>query len=74
MLGKSDIRLRATKRAIQFIATQGFDPQFGARPIKRVIQKMLINELSKMILEGTVNKEKEIVVDEKGGKLLFSNT
>jgi ATP-dependent Clp protease ATP-binding subunit ClpB len=73
MLSKSDIRLRATKRAIQFIATQGFDPQFGARPIKRVIQKMLINELSKMILEGTVNKEKEIVVDEKGGKLLFSN-
>jgi len=74
MLGKSDIRLMATKRAIQFIATQGFDPQFGARPIKRVIQKMLINELSKMLLEGTVNKEKEIVVDEKGGKLLFSNT
>ena len=74
MLGKSDIRLRATKKAIQFIATQGFDPQFGARPIKRVIQKMLINELSKMILEGTVNKEKEIVVDEKGGKLLFSNS
>ncbi|MDP3397339.1 MAG: ATP-dependent chaperone ClpB [Methanoregula sp.] len=74
MLGKSDIRLRATKRAIQFIATQGFDPQFGARPIKRVIQKMLINELSKMILEGTINKDNEIVVDEKGGKLTFGNT
>ena len=74
MLAKSDIRLRATKRAIQFIATQGFDPQFGARPIKRVIQKMLINELSKMILEGTINKEKEIVVDEKGGKLTFGNS
>ena len=73
VLGKSDIRLRATKKAIQFIATQGFDPQFGARPIKRVIQKMLINELSKMILEGTINKEKEIVVDEKGGRLTFSN-
>jgi ATP-dependent Clp protease ATP-binding subunit ClpB len=74
MLGKTDIRLRATKKAIEFIATQGFDPQFGARPIKRVIQKMLLNELSKMILEGTVNKEKEIVIDEKGGKLTFSNT
>jgi ATP-dependent Clp protease ATP-binding subunit ClpB len=73
MLKKSDIRLRATKKAIQFIATQGFDPQFGARPIKRVIQKMLLNELSKMILEGTVNKEMEIVVDEKGGKLTFTN-
>ena len=73
MLGKNDIRLRATKKAIQFIATLGFDPQFGARPIKRVIQKNLLNELSKMILEGSVNKEKEIVVDEKGGKLTFLN-
>jgi len=73
MLKKSDIRLRATKKAIQFIATLGFDPQFGARPIKRVIQKNLLNELSKMILEGTVNKEKEILVDEKGAKLIFSN-
>jgi ATP-dependent Clp protease ATP-binding subunit ClpB len=73
-LGKSDIRLRATKKAIQFIATQGFDPQFGARPIKRVIQKNLLNELSKMILEGNVNKEKEIVVDEKEGKLTFRNS
>jgi len=74
MLGKSDIRLKATKKAVQFIATQGFDPQFGARPIKRVIQKNLLNELSKMILEGIVNKDKEIVVDEKEGKLMFRNT
>ena len=74
MLGKNEIRLKATKKAIQFIATLGFDPQFGARPIKRVIQKNLLNELSKMILEGTVNKEKEIVVDEKEGKLIFRNT
>jgi ATP-dependent Clp protease ATP-binding subunit ClpB len=74
MLGKNDIRLRATKQAVQFIATRGFDPQFGARPIKRVIQKNLLNELSKMILEGKVNKEKEIVVDEKEGKLIFRNS
>ncbi|MDD1693855.1 MAG: ATP-dependent chaperone ClpB [Methanoregula sp.] len=74
MLAKSDIRIRATKKAVQFIATQGFDPQFGARPIKRVIQKNLLNELSKMILEGTVKKENEIVVDEKDGKLVFGNT
>jgi ATP-dependent Clp protease ATP-binding subunit ClpB len=73
MLGKNDIRLRATEKAIRFIATQGFDPQFGARPIKRLIQKTLLNELSKMILEGNVNKDKEIVVDEKGGKLIFMN-
>jgi ATP-dependent Clp protease ATP-binding subunit ClpB len=74
MLMKSDIRFKATKKAVQIIATQGFDPQFGARPIKRVIQRNLLNELSKMILEGTVNKDKEIVVDEKEGKLTFRNT
>ena len=74
MLGKNDIRLMATKKAIKFIATQGFDPQFGARPIKRVIQRNVLNELSKMILEGNVKKENEIVVDEKDGKLVFRNT
>ena len=74
MLGKNDIRLRTTDKAIRFIATLGFDPQFGARPIKRVIQRNLLNELSKMILEGTVNKDKEIVVDGKEGKLVFRNT
>jgi ATP-dependent Clp protease ATP-binding subunit ClpB len=74
MLAKSDIRIRATKKAIRFIATLGFDPQFGARPIKRVIQKNVLNELSKMILEGTVNKDKEIVVDENDGKLVFGNS
>ncbi len=73
MLEKNDIRLTATKKAIRFIAAQGFDPQFGARPIKRVIQKNVLNELSKMILEGNVNKDKEIVVDEKDGKLVFRN-
>jgi ATP-dependent Clp protease ATP-binding subunit ClpB len=73
MLEKNDIRFRATTKAVQLIAAMGFDPQFGARPIKRVLQKNLVNELSKMILEGNVNKEKEIVVDEKDGKLVFSN-
>ena len=74
ILEKSDIRLKATKKAIQFIATQGFDPQFGARSIKCVIQKILLNELSKTILEGTINKDKEIVVDEVEGKMIFTNT
>jgi ATP-dependent Clp protease ATP-binding subunit ClpB len=73
MLEKNEIRLRATGDAIRLIATLGFDPQFGARPIKRVIQKNLLNELSKMILEGTVNKDREIVVDGKEGMLVFVN-
>ncbi len=73
MLLKNEVRFTATENAVRFIAKLGFDPQFGARPIKRVIQKYLLNELSKMILEGRVRKEEEIVVDEKDGELKFSN-
>jgi ATP-dependent Clp protease ATP-binding subunit ClpB len=73
MLEKSSIKLTITKKAVDFIAIIGFDPQFGARPIKRVIQKNLLNELSKMILEEKVDKNSVIVVDEKNGKLVFSN-
>ena len=74
MLSKNDVHIEATKKAIGFIAENGFDPQFGARPIKRLIQKSLLNELSKMILEAKVHKDKKIVVDEKEGKLVFRNT
>jgi len=73
MLEKSSVKLTITKKAVDFISIVGFDPQFGARPIKRVIQKNLLNELSKMILEEKVDKNSEIVVDEKKGKLVFSN-
>ena len=73
MLENSDIKLTATKKAVDYIAKIGFDPQFGARPIKRVIQKHIENELSKMILEEKVNKNAVIVVDEKNGKLVFTN-
>ncbi|HPP78700.1 hypothetical protein, partial [Methanospirillum sp.] len=74
MLEKNDVRFTVTKEAIDYIARIGFDPQFGARPIKRVIQRNLLNELSKMILSGEVTKEKEIIVDEKEGALVFRNT
>ena len=73
MLEKSSIKLTINKKAVDFIATIGFDPQFGARPIKRVIQKNLLNELSKMILEEKVDKNSAIIVDEKNGKLVFTN-
>jgi ATP-dependent Clp protease ATP-binding subunit ClpB len=73
MLDKSGISLTISQKALNLIANMGYDPQFGARPIKRVIQKSLLNELSKMILEGTVDKESTIIVDEKAGKLVFSN-
>jgi len=73
MLEESKIKLSATKKAVDYIAKIGFDPQFGARPIKRAIQKKLENELSKMILEEKINKNSVIVVDEKNGKLIFTN-
>jgi ATP-dependent Clp protease ATP-binding subunit ClpB len=74
MLAKNEIKLTVTKKAIKRIAEIGYDPQFGARPIKRVLQKNLLNELSKLILEGKVDKDSEIIVDEKDGVLVFKNT
>jgi len=73
MLEKTNIKLSATKKAIDYIAKVGFDPQFGARPIKRVIQKEILNELSKMLLSEKVNKDTTIIVDEKNGQLVFKN-
>jgi ATP-dependent Clp protease ATP-binding subunit ClpB len=73
MLEKSGVKLSATKKAVDYIVNNGFDPQFGARPIKRVIQKNVLNELSKMILEEKVDKNSVIIVDEKNGALVFKN-
>ncbi len=73
MLEKANIKISVTKKAIDYIAKIGFDPQFGARPIKRVIQKNVLNELSKIILQEKVDKSSVIVVDEKNDKLIFKN-
>lgn len=73
MLEKSGIRISVTKKAVDYIANVGFDPQFGARPIKRVIQKSVLNELSKMILAEKVDKSATIVIDEKNSELVFRN-
>ncbi|MFA7080447.1 MAG: AAA family ATPase, partial [Candidatus Bathyarchaeia archaeon] len=72
-LSKSNISLTVTEKAVALIARIGFDPQFGARPIKRVIQKKLLNDLSKMILEEKVSKDSVIIVDEINGELTFKN-
>ena len=72
-LEKNSIKLTFTKKAVDFIATIGYDPQFGARPIKRVIQKNVLNELSKMILEEKVDKNSAIMVDVKNGQMVFIN-
>ncbi|MBQ2585463.1 MAG: hypothetical protein II570_00905, partial [Bacteroidaceae bacterium] len=64
---------RLTDEAINFLAKAGFDPEFGARPVKRAIQKYLLNDLSKKLLSGEVNREKEIVVDVNNDELTFNN-
>lgn len=73
MKRNNDVELEATDDAIQWISQLGYDPQFGARPIKRVIQRKVLNELSKMILSGKVNKEQKIIVDEIEGQIIFRN-
>ena len=69
----SSIKINFTKKAIDYIAKLGFDPQFGARPVKRVIQKNVLNELSKILLQEKVDKSLVITVDEKNGELVFKN-
>jgi ATPases with chaperone activity, ATP-binding subunit len=71
LLAGNGLTLTYTPAALQFIATEGFDPQFGARPVKRVIQRYVLNELSKAILSGTVDKAKPIEIDVESGVLVF---
>ncbi len=73
MLHESGIELKVTDAAIKLLASAGYDPEFGARPVKRAIQKLLLNDLSKQLLAGSVDKERPIVVDVDGEKLEFKN-
>jgi ATP-dependent Clp protease ATP-binding subunit ClpB len=71
MLAANDISIDISDEAVELIAAMGYDPQYGARPIKRVLQKNLVNELSKMILAGNIDRDKKIKVVAKNGKLVF---
>jgi ATP-dependent Clp protease ATP-binding subunit ClpB len=73
MLEKQHIVLDATEEAISFLASRGFDPQFGARPVKRVVQREVLNKLSKEILAGKVTTDSIILLDEFDGELVFRN-
>ena len=74
MLAKNDIRLSITDKAIEWVAQLGYDPQFGARPLKRVLQKKILNELSKQILAGKINKDDVIKIDiDKNKNFVFEN-
>ena len=73
MLAQNGIALEFTDAALAFISDKGFDPQFGARPVKRVIQKYVLNELSKELLGGKINKDRPITIDSDGSGLVFKN-
>ena len=73
LLKENDVTLEVTEDAIRFISAAGFDPDFGARPIKRAVQRYLLNDLSKQLLAGAVDKSRPIRVTSDGEKLLFSN-
>jgi ATP-dependent Clp protease ATP-binding subunit ClpB len=73
MLAEKSIKLSVTEEALESLARQGFDPQFGARPIKRVIQRKVLNELSKEILSGKVTANSSILLDAFDDKLVFRN-
>ena len=73
MLGENGMRLETTDKAIDWLADTGYDPLFGARPIKRTLQKYLVNELSKEILQGTVTRDTVIHVDANKDGLVFKN-
>ena len=73
MLKRNDIEIEMTTEAMKHIAETSYDVRYGARPVKRMMQRELINDLSKMILSDKVNKEKPIIVDCEGEKIVFRN-
>ena len=73
MLMDNGIDLRVTDDAIDYIAQEGFDPQFGARPVKRALQRLVLNELSKSIIAGKVDHTKPVIVTLRNGELQFEN-
>ena len=73
MLADNGVTLQMTDEAVEFLATAGFDPEFGARPVKRAIQRYLLNDLSKKLLAQEVDRTKPIVVERNADGLKFRN-
>jgi ATP-dependent Clp protease ATP-binding subunit ClpB len=73
MVGKQEITLDATDEAIQYLGKKGYEPEFGARPVKRVIQKEVVNQLSKAILSGKIATDSIILIDSFNDTLVFRN-
>ena len=73
MVAESGIQLEFSDYALNYLAENGYDPQFGARPLKRLIQKEIVNQLSKRILAGDVDKTHPVLVDVFDGVVVFRN-
>jgi ATP-dependent Clp protease ATP-binding subunit ClpB len=73
LVGQSGIQLAFSDYLIDYLAENGFDPQFGARPLKRLIQKEIVNKLSKEILSGKIDKNHPVLVDVFDGVVVFRN-
>ena len=73
LLAQSGIQLEFSDYALDFLAEQGFDPQFGARPLKRLIQKEIVNQLSRRILAGEIDKSQPVLVDVFDNTVVFRN-
>ena len=72
-LSASDLKIELSEKANEWLSGVGYDPHFGARPVKRVLQKYVLNELSKRILSGKIDKAKPIVIDYENDSLIFTN-
>ena len=73
MLAGNGVELKLTDAALDFLSQVGYDPEFGARPVKRAIQRYLLNDLSKKLLAQEVDRSKAIIVDAQGDGLVFRN-
>ena len=73
MLLLNGVSLEVTPAALHYLAEEGYDPEFGARPVKRVIHRLVLNQLSKDILAQKVDKERPIIIDVNDSGLVFNN-
>ena len=73
MLEKNGVTLEITPKALGLIAAEGYDPEFGARPVKRVIHRLILNQLSKDLLAQKVDRSKPIIVDTENDQIVFRN-
>jgi len=73
MLEPQGVKLEATPQAVSWLAEEGYDPDMGARPVKRAIQRYVLNDLSRKLLADEVDRQKPIIIDEFGEGLVFRN-